>query len=383
MSKIKVNEISKHDASEITVNDTVKVDNIAEKTSGAGVTVDGLTIKDTGFDEAVKIKNYTTTQINALSGMSAGDMVYDSDLGTLKVYNGTSWNGMSDSTFQFTVESLVIAGGGGGARNGYAGGGQYRYSGGGGAGGYRNSYASETSGRGSSGESALTLFPSTTYTVTVGAGGAAGYEDTFDNTSAQRGSDSQFNTVVSDGGGGGKGHRGASPYTSADRTDGGSGGGNGVSTGTSNQGYDGGTAGNRCGSGGGGAGGAGANAVDTTTCGAGGVGLSSSIDGIATYRAGGGGGGGNGSAGAGGNGGGGAGHAGSTGTGTAGTANTGGGGGAGNMAAGGAGGSGVVILRYPNDKTITLSAGLTGTTSNVSSSKVTTITAGTGTVSWT
>ena len=50
MSKIKVNEISKHDASEITVNDTVKVDNIAEKTSGAGVTVDGLTIKDTGFD---------------------------------------------------------------------------------------------------------------------------------------------------------------------------------------------------------------------------------------------------------------------------------------------------------------------------------------------
>ena len=56
MSKIKVNEISKHDASEITVNDTVKVDTIAEKTSGAGVTVDGLTIKDTGFDEPVSLK---------------------------------------------------------------------------------------------------------------------------------------------------------------------------------------------------------------------------------------------------------------------------------------------------------------------------------------
>ena len=91
MSKIKVNEISKHDASEITVNDTVKVDTIAEKTSGAGVTVDGLTIKDTGFDEPVKFKVLTTTQINALSGMEEGDVVYDSVLGTLKIYNGVSW----------------------------------------------------------------------------------------------------------------------------------------------------------------------------------------------------------------------------------------------------------------------------------------------------
>ena len=113
MSKIKVNEISKHDASEITVNDTVKVDNIAEKTSGAGVTVDGLTIKDTGFDEPVKIKNYTTSQINALSGMGAGDTVYDSDLGTLKVYNGSSWNEMSASTFPVPIDYLVVGGGGG------------------------------------------------------------------------------------------------------------------------------------------------------------------------------------------------------------------------------------------------------------------------------
>ena len=73
MGKIKVNEIEKHDASEITINDTVKVDTIAEKTSGSGVTVDGLTIKDTGFDEPVKMKSYTHTQMNALSGMGAGD----------------------------------------------------------------------------------------------------------------------------------------------------------------------------------------------------------------------------------------------------------------------------------------------------------------------
>jgi hypothetical protein len=39
-------------------------------------------------------------------------------------------------------------------------------------------------------------------------------------------------------------------------------------------------------------------------------------------------------------------------------------------------------LRYPSSYTITLSAGLTGTTSTVGANKVTTITAGTGTVSW-
>jgi hypothetical protein len=38
-------------------------------------------------------------------------------------------------------------------------------------------------------------------------------------------------------------------------------------------------------------------------------------------------------------------------------------------------------LRYPNTKTITIGAGLTGTTSTTGSDKVTTITAGTGNVS--
>jgi hypothetical protein len=42
----------------------------------------------------------------------------------------------------------------------------------------------------------------------------------------------------------------------------------------------------------------------------------------------------------------------------------------------------VVILRYPNTFTITLGAGLTGTTTTVSSDNVTTITAGTGNVSF-
>jgi hypothetical protein len=72
--------------------------------------------------------------------------------------------------------------------------------------------------------------------------------------------------------------------------------------------------------------------------------------------------------------------------GVAGTVNTGGGGGgganSGTGANGGAGGSGVVILRYANIYTITIGAGLTGTTATDGSQKVTTITAGTGNVSW-
>jgi hypothetical protein len=42
----------------------------------------------------------------------------------------------------------------------------------------------------------------------------------------------------------------------------------------------------------------------------------------------------------------------------------------------------VVILSYPATVTITLGAGLTGTTTTVGSNKVTSITAGTGNVSW-
>jgi hypothetical protein len=49
---------------------------------------------------------------------------------------------------------------------------------------------------------------------------------------------------------------------------------------------------------------------------------------------------------------------------------------------GGAGGSGVVILSYASSFTITLGVGLTGTTTTVGANKVTTITAGTGSVSW-
>ena len=113
-------------------------------------------------------------------------------------------------------------------------------------------------------------------------------------------------------------------------------------------------------------------------------GAASSITGTSVTRAGGGGGGSNGTAGTGGNGGGGQGAI-SGRSGANGTANTGSGGGGcqTSVTTGGNGGSGVVILKYPDTRTIVIGSGLTGTTSTSGSYKVTTITAGTGNVSWT
>src|SRR6056300_1272956 len=111
------------------------------------------------IDNALQIKGYTAAERDALTA-SAGDMIYNEDDGTIDFYNGTAWFSTSGSTFPFAVSYLVIAGGGGGPP-----------SCGGGAGGYRNSYASETSGRNSSTETPLSITKGTNVTVTVGAGG--------------------------------------------------------------------------------------------------------------------------------------------------------------------------------------------------------------------
>ena len=264
----------------------------------------------------------------------------------------------------YVVDYLVIGGGGGGAGTQNSG---YSCGGGGGAGGYRNSYNSETSGGGGSSETGITVSSSTNFTVTVGAGGAGGAASTYSNGSA--GSDSVFGSITSVGGG----------YGSADSTggNGGSGGGGGHNTesggnGTSNQGYAGGSSSgdNRiswpC-PGGGGAGGAGGNVTSNVSGGAGGVGLASSITGSSVTRAVGGDGGDD--------------DANQT-AGANGTANTGNGGAGGEGAAGGSGGSGVVILRYPSTATLSVGSGLTYSTATVGSDKVTTFTAGTGTITF-
>jgi hypothetical protein len=265
-----------------------------------------------------------------------------------------------------------------------------------------------------------------TYLVVAGGGGTG--------SASANGADSSFGNITSVGGGAGGADGGT--VGSSGGSGGGGGGGDGFragGSGTTAQGFNGGsgsgTSGlsdNRAG-GGGGASEAGTGGVVEGGIGRGGDGgdgVQSSIDGTATYRAGGG-------VGTGHNSGGGL--AGTPGLGgggakaTAGGVNTGGGAGGssayqggggaggyrssvqGEMSGGGAsaesvltvltgqslsvvvgaggsgsvnGGSGVVILRYQSGLSPTVSAGLTSTTTTVGSDKVTTITAGTGTVSW-
>jgi len=326
---------------------------------------------------------------------------------TIKLRHVTTAGAGPDSsavtiTTPIDVDYLVVAGGGSGGS--YVGGG-------GGAGGLRSTVT--TTGGGGTLETTLLLTNSTDYAVVVGGGGARALQS----QDGYNGNTSSFSTVSTVGGGRGR------VYADVAGISGGSGGGAGGfsgsgaagGAGTSNQGYAGGaTVGGRpvnftAGGGGGGAGAVGETASNALgRAGNGGVGVVTSITGNTLYFAGGGGGGaymggvgGNGglggggggstnSASAGGSGGGSALNTGSSGqtnadpstAGSAGANTGGGGGGVGHNGSSGAGGSGVVILRYPSVNTITLGAGLTGTTTTDGSFKVTTITAGSGNVSW-
>jgi len=267
---------------------------------------------------------------------------------------------------------LVLAGGGGG-------GGASTIGAGGAGGGYRSSYSTELSGGGAAAESKFFPTMSTNYTVTVGAGGAFKY----------RGSNSVLGSITSIGGG-----RGGDDGSNNDNTEapdggygggsaGGSGGGNGSGAnarargglGTTGQGYQGGynTTGGRDGAGSGGAAAAGTNSSgdNGNAWGSGGAGRASSITGTSVTR-----GGGIGGAGSGG------GWGGQRGAGS-GSANL-GGGGIPSYSNGGSGSadSGIVVVRYPNTYTITVGAGLTASTTNSGSDKITQFTQGTGNASW-
>lgn len=280
------------------------------------------------------------------------------------------------------VQYLVIAGGGGGGSSGT------NYCGGGGAGGYRSSVLGEVTGGGGSPEQRFRAVLGTQYSVSVGAGGGGG----------SNGVDSSIFGITSTGGGAGRGSAyGAQGFT------GGSGGGGtyvnglgGLRTTTPIQGNVGGV-GSSAGSpvpqsnagsgGGGGAGGPGFDlqvpGYNRNSEGAGGQGLQSSITGIPTFYAAGGvgssyysgsrtnniGGGSN------------PGVSGSP-VSNVGTINTGSGGGGGVNGAGGPGGSGIIILRYPVSYTVTIGAGLSGTTAIVGTDRVTRITSGTGNISF-
>jgi hypothetical protein len=280
---------------------------------------------------------------------ATGMIRYNTTESTMETYDGTNWVKISTTAYPYSVEYLVIAGGGAGASVAGA------TDGGGGAGGYRCSVSGESSGGGNSAESPILVASGTAYTVTVGAGAAV---------NADNGGNSIFSTITSIGGG-----LGSSFVTSAKSGGSGGGGGNGANTGgagTSGQGYAGGsTSGSGRGSGGGGAGQVGANSTGNNGAN-GGNGVSSSITGSAVTRAGGGGGGSatTGTGGTGGAGGGGNGESNNADDATAGTVNTGGGGGGSFEFGGRAGGSGIVIVRYLGTQrgtggTVTSSGGYT------------------------
>lgn len=86
MGKIKVNEIEKHDATEVTVNSdvvmaagtsvsspSISTDTISEKTSANGVVIDGVTLKDSKIGGTITIPSSTGTMA-LTSDISAGGL---------------------------------------------------------------------------------------------------------------------------------------------------------------------------------------------------------------------------------------------------------------------------------------------------------------------
>ena len=334
---------------------------------------DTVTYSETG-GTVLSTQNLT---LNSSTGAITGDPadVFNSTTHnfTLRATSGTN---NTDRAFNIIVtprpidiEYLVIAGGGGGGSNT----GNYENGGGGGAGGFLTA-------------TGFSFSIGQNYTVTVGEGGSA----------YNSGQNSVFATITAFGGGGGGG---SSPTTAKN---GGSGGG-GTAWGSNGQfgrgtypgspaggiydaprqGYDGGVptisvAQTGGGGGGGGAGGAGVNG-NGSDGGSGGAGKASSITGSSVTYAGGGGAGGGNSAGSGGSGGGGVGNTG--GNGGNGQANTGSGGGGVRNGTGGSGGSGIVILKYPSTRTLTIGSSLTSTTVDLGNGyKYTKFTAGSDTI---
>jgi hypothetical protein len=330
---------------------TAQTSQTAATASSTSATIIGLTMESS-----------YTFKVQAINAIGTSQFSDDTNSVTIPVF--------------FTTDFLVVAGGGGGTTVN-----NVTAQGGGGAGGFRSSVT--TSGGGAAALDPLTLSTDTNWSVTVGAGGGVN----------AKGSNSVFSNITSLGGG-------RNSNSDASTRDGGSGAGGAATTtafsagsGTAGQGSGGGagfgsnTVGLRSGGGGGGATNVGSGGASSVG-GAGGNGAATNINGNSVTYAGGGGGSncGSGSGGAGGSGGGGTGGVEGNNNGSAGGANTGGGAGAGtsNTWVGGAGGSGIVILRYPDTRTISIGAGLTGSESNASGGyKRATLNAGTGNVSWT
>ncbi len=308
-------------------------------TTKVGGGVVDLNSDNTAFKMPVGSGYFTGTPVTGMirnnSSVSSGGSST-----AFEFYDGTTWVGMVNSPLPPYAADYLVVGAGGGS-------GSY---GGGGAGGYQSNF----------GGTAITLNPSTTYTITIGGGGVTSPNSSTagDNGSPSILSGSDITDITSIGGGyGGNLVSGINANSGASGGGGASDGAGAGGAGTSGQGNAGGSGAashpNYSGGGGGGAGAVG-NAGSGSAGGNGGVGLQTSITGTGTYFAGGGGGTGYaypnpGTSGTGGNRGGGTANPyGSTNTNSNGLDNTGGGGGGnGAVYSNGKGGSGIVILRVP------------------------------------
>jgi hypothetical protein len=355
-------------------------------------------VYDVSTDSTGKLALPSGTTEQRPESPNAGDIRFNTTIGEPEYYSeaeGAWFLFRERPTSEFSVEYLVVAGGGGGGGDN---------GGGGGAGGYRSNVPGEFSGQNSVTEPALSLATGS-YTLTIGAGGAGTINTP--NGNVPRGSSGQnsiFGSIQSIGGGGGGAGQGLSTGTGTGLP-GGSGGGGGSAypsngsqgfggSGTTGQGFSGAdgnsTASPERGGGGGGAGAAGETGVNNG--GAGGDGIYSSIGGVSIIRAGGGGGGAASgtSVAPGGSGGGGAGSTnGINVTPGSGQSNTGGGGGAAveaGTAVGGNGGSGIVIFKIPSSISVSFTAGISeanaGNGQTIGDYTTYTITAGTGTVTF-
>ena len=307
----------------------------------------------------------------------------------VEVCTSTGWQFLEEAGTvlpDLIVDYLVVAGGGGTRGDS---------PGGGGAGGLRTSYGT-TSGGGSSAESAITLLPSTVYTLTVGNG--------TNGSTTNTGENSVFDSITSYGGGRGGGSPTLSNYPGFNGGSGGGGSGGqygtAAGTGTTNQGFAGGISQSNgypfVGGGGGGAGAVGLAGTSSAPGGNGGIGVAVNIlpaaqaatlnvgevDGSDVYYAGGGGGSLYNSPSTtrtGGLGGGGDGTSAPPNSGNAGTPNT--GGGAGGVDA--TGGSGVVIIKYPSGYSTSKTGNLVSSTfTNVPGYNIEVFTSGSGTITF-
>ena len=78
----------------------LKVNEIRPRTTGASV----------DFTVPVGLKSYTTTDRDALSSLTAGEMIWNSTTSKVEVYNGSGWDAMNTSTASAGASlGLVVA----------------------------------------------------------------------------------------------------------------------------------------------------------------------------------------------------------------------------------------------------------------------------------